>query len=246
MAKSVQLSNGKKWRTQKEALSHFKKMLARYSNGDTIDSIDDHDDLLALVERYDQLELGGPSKVGPGIDYFERRLNRGEGYSSPGFWAIRVDGTETDFSYPRAVKGVPATILEQYYAACRAAVGADLAAAKQRQFDHFADLDGKIICDVSGIPVAFLQAQLRHAPPYFGKIVEGFRETKGWSKDDLATRLTASADAQTSTTFLQKEDAEAFRAFHHAQAVLHIVSNSPEHGCFRAKDHAVKRPIRLA
>lgn len=246
MVKSVQLPNGKTWHTQKDALLHFKEMLARYDNDQTVDRVDDHDDLVALLERYDQLELGGPPKVGVGIDYFERRLNRGEGYSSPGFWVIRVDGTETDFSCPKAVKGVPATILERYYDACRAAIGADLAAAKQRQFDHFSDPDGKIICDVSGVPVTLSQAQLRHARPYFGKIVGDFRELKGWSKDDLATRLTTSADAQISPTFLEKEDAEAFRFFHHAKAVLHIVSKSPKHGAFRAKDHVVNRPIHLS
>lgn len=156
MAKPIELPNGKRWATQKEALSHFKEMLARYVDGQVIDSMEDHDDLLALLERYDQLGLGGPSKIGVGIDYFERRLNRGEGYSSPGFWAIREDGTETDFSYPSTIRGVPKTILTQFYDACRSAVGVDLAAEKQRQFDHFSDADGKIACDVSGVLVALL------------------------------------------------------------------------------------------
>tara|TARA_R110002074_G_scaffold764_3_gene4451 strand:+ start:4298 stop:4669 length:372 start_codon:yes stop_codon:yes gene_type:complete len=114
MVKSITLPNGKSWRTQKEALDHFKLMLGRYENGEMVDNLEDHDDLVALLERYDQLELGGPQKAGVGIDCFERRLNRGEGYSSPGFWAIRVDATETDFSCPKAVKGMPTPILSQY------------------------------------------------------------------------------------------------------------------------------------
>ena len=245
MVKSVELPNGKFWRTQKEALQHFKDMLGRYKNDEIVDSLEDHDDLVVILERYDLLELGGPSKVGAGIKYFERRLNRGEGYSSPGFWAVRIDGTETDFSCPKAIKGKPASALEEYYDACRSAVGADLLAAKQRQFDHFSDADGKIACDVSGVPVAFSQAQLHHANPSFGRIVEEFRKQQGWAKADLKDCLTTAGDAQISSSFLDPKDAEAFREFHRRKAVLHIVSKAPEHGAFLDGGHSVKRAVTL-
>ena len=103
---------------------------------------------------------------------------------------------------------------------------------KQRQFDRFSDTDGKIACDVSGVPVAFSQAQLRHATPSFGRIVEEFRKQMGWAKAELKERLTTAGDAQISTSFLDPKDAEAFRKFHRSRAVLHIVSKAPEHGGF--------------
>tara|TARA_R110002124_G_scaffold287244_1_gene471849 strand:+ start:4738 stop:5061 length:324 start_codon:yes stop_codon:yes gene_type:complete len=95
MVKSITLPNGKTWYTQTAALEHFKDLLGRYEDGETVNNFEDHDDLVALLERYDQLELGGPEKIGAGVDYFERRRNRGEGYASSGFWAIRTNGTET-------------------------------------------------------------------------------------------------------------------------------------------------------
>ena len=245
MAKSITLPNGKTWPTQTAALAHFKDLLGRYEDGETVNSFEDHDDLVALLERYDQLELGGPDKIGAGVGHFERRRNRGEGYTSPGFWAIRTDGTETDFSCPKTVRGVPTPILAQYYDACRSAVGADLAALKQRQFDHFSDVDGLIPCDVSGTLVVFSSAQLRHAAPHFGDIISEFRSLKGWSILHLEELLTVSADAQLSTSFQCSEDAEEFRSFHRSKAVLHIVSKAPEHGAFRARGHIVKNPIRL-
>lgn len=245
MVKSVELPNGRFWRTQKEALQHFKDMLGRYENDEIVDSLEDHDDLVSILERYDLFELGGPSKVGAGIKYFERRLNRGEGYSSPGFWAVRLDDTETDFSCPKAIRGKPATALEEYYAACRSAVGADLATAKQRQFDHFADADGKLACDVSGVLVSFSEAQLRHADPSFGRIVEEFRRQQGWTNEDLIKRLTTAGDAQISTSFLDQSDAEAFRILHHNKAVLHVVSKDPKHGAFLEQGRLVNRAIRL-
>ncbi|NOD84307.1 DCL family protein [Ruegeria sp. HKCCD6119] len=245
MVKPIELPNGKLWRTQKEALQHFKEMLGRYKNDQIVDRLEDHDDLVAILERYDLLELGGPSKVGPGIHHFERRLNRGEGYSSPGFWVVRIDGTETDFSCPKAIRGTPATAIEEYYAACRSAVGADLAAAKQRQFDHFSDADGKIACDVSGVLISFSQAQLRHADPQFGQIVEEFRQQQGWAKADLKERLTTAGDSQISTSFLDENDATAFRTFHHKKAVLHVVSKDPTHGAFLDQGRLVNRAVRL-
>jgi hypothetical protein len=53
MAKPVNLSNGRSWKTRKDAIEHFKNMLARYSDGDRIDAPSDHDDLRALLELYD-------------------------------------------------------------------------------------------------------------------------------------------------------------------------------------------------
>ena len=71
MAKKIELENGRVWKTQSAALEHFKGMLARYEDNDTVDDLEDHEDLLALLERYDQLDLDEVSKVGCGIDYFE-------------------------------------------------------------------------------------------------------------------------------------------------------------------------------
>ena len=102
MAKTVTLSNGGLWRTQKLASEQFKSMLARYEDGNVVDDFEDHDDLLALLVRYDMFVLNDIAKVGSG---FERRLNRGEGFSSSGFGAVRSDGIDTDFSYISAVKG---------------------------------------------------------------------------------------------------------------------------------------------
>ena len=93
--------------------------------------------------------------------------------------------------------------------------------------------------------VSFSDAQLRHANPSFGRIVEEFRRQKGWTKADLKERLTTAGDAQISTSFLDPSDAEAFRAFHHKTAVLHVVSKNPKHGAFLEQGRSVRRAIRL-
>jgi len=105
MVKKVDLPNGKHWGKQKDALEHFKAMLARYGNGDRISDPRDHDDLCALIQVYDTKRLSGAeAKAGLGISHFSRELNEGEQWRSPGFHVHRVDNSSIDFSFYEAVK----------------------------------------------------------------------------------------------------------------------------------------------
>ena len=224
MAKAIELPNGRKWRTQTAALEHFKAMLGRYGDNAIIDDRMDHDDLVALLERYDSVATDSPSKIGPGVDSFLRRRNVGEGYSTPGFWVRRVDGSETDFSYIWAVKGEPKSNAQEFYDACREAVGADLAAAKRRHFREHGDADGRVPCELTGNPITIDEAHLDHAYPTFGHLVVTFRAARGWQHGVPDGVLSKPADGQTTTTFVDRDAAEAFRVFHHASALMRIVA----------------------
>lgn len=108
MAKPVSLNNGKQWSTKKAATAHFTAMLARYEDGQQIETADAAD-LYALLTRYDQcLQLGQASKIGVGITHFTRESNAGIGYTTSGFHLHRVDGTVDDFSFWEAVRLEPA------------------------------------------------------------------------------------------------------------------------------------------
>lgn len=106
MAKPVKLSNGRHWRTQREALAHFKQMLGRHARGDRVAEPQDHNDLQSLLQRYDALlPSGSDTKAGAGVSHFSKELNVGDGWVSDGFHVHRVDGTSIDFSYIDAVVG---------------------------------------------------------------------------------------------------------------------------------------------
>lgn len=244
MAKQVELSNGRTWPTKKAATEHFRDMLSRYVDGDVVSDFNDHSDLTALLERFDTLVAEGPSKIGPGIERFERRLNRGDGWSSSGFWVVRVDGTATDFSYPNAVSGNPKPISQEFYDACHNAVARDLLNMKQTQFDRFGDGDGRLECDVTGDLIAYGEAHLAHAHPPFGVIVNGFREAKGWAGKLPAGLLTVAGDAQLSTTFSDDLHATEFKDFHHGIAVMRIVSKVRPTGS-ATMVNTIKRPLRF-
>ncbi|SCB37885.1 DCL family protein [Rhizobium hainanense] len=242
--KPVELSNGRIWKAKNAAKLHFKDMLARYKDGEVVADYDDHSDLSALLERFDLLVTDGPSKIGPGIKHFERRLNKGDGWSSPGFWVVRIDDIPTDFSYVQAVDGRPKSDAQEFSVACHNAVSVDLLKMKQRQFDHFANSEGEIACDITGAFVGYAQAQLSHAHPPFGLIVKEFRKSKGWEDLVPPGTLTESADAQISTHFADDRVAQEFSAFHHAVATLRIVAKSRPAGSTTATA-PVKRPLRF-
>ena len=93
MAKTVTLSNGREFPSQKAATEHFRAILHGYGNGDEITDPAHHSDLVALLERYDAAITSTPSKIGTGIVRFERRINYGSGFATAGFWVERTDGS---------------------------------------------------------------------------------------------------------------------------------------------------------
>lgn len=196
MAKRVVLSNGRDWPTQAAALAHFKAMLARYKDEEVVEDRADHEDLVALLERFDDAHPAEQSKNGCGIDYFFRRFNIEKGFPNSSFWGRRTDGTETDFSDIWAVKGVAKGRAAEFNDACRAAVRADLEAAKKTAFDEHADEFGYMPCELTGNPVSIHSAHLDHAWPTFGMLVTTFRAARGWAKEIPDGVLTLPADAQ--------------------------------------------------
>ncbi|WP_108523168.1 DUF3223 domain-containing protein [Bradyrhizobium algeriense] len=246
MAKPINLPNGRSWRTQTEALTHFKEMLARHFDNQIVEGRSDHDDLVALLERYDAVITDSPAKIGSGIEHFFRRRNVGEGYSTPGFWVRRTDGTDTDFSYISAVKGEPKSNAQEFYDACRGAVAADLLTAKKRHFEIYADNAGRVPCDLSSELISFADAHLDHAYPTFGQLVVSFRAARGWQHGVPAGVLSSPADAQTTTSFLDASAAEAFRQFHRGAATLRIVSRARNLAMSAGQRRPkIKRPVRL-
>jgi hypothetical protein len=246
MAKPVTLSNGKSWPTQAAALAHFKAMLARYEDKQAIDNASDHDDLSALVERFDLAIQDGPAKAGSGIDHFERRRNVGDGFSTPGFWTIRTDGSATDISYIWAVKAVPMSDAQQFTGACRTTVQAVLLAAKKRAFELYGDALDRVPCEITGKLISFNEAHLDHAWMTFSQIVVGFRAARGWSHSIPAGCLTPPADAQIVSAFQDPAVAAAFAGYHHQIAKLRLIEKGANLSMAAGqRQPIIRRPIQL-
>lgn len=247
--KPVALSNGKSWSTQGAALRHFKDMLHAYANEEVVEDRAHHEDLIALVERFDEAHAaqGQETKAGRGIDCFFRRLNTSEGWSTPSFWVRRTDGSETDVSYVWAVKGEVRSASLDFVDACRTAVQSDLLAAKRAFFDEHGDENGAVECEVSGRRITFEQAHVDHAWPTFGQLVVAFRAARGWSGGVPDGVVSTSADAQTQASFVDPAVAESFKSMHHGSAQLRIVDKAVNlSAASKARRPIIRRPVRVA
>lgn len=219
---TITLANGKTWRSQMAAKAHFRTILHDYSDGAVITDADHHADLAALVARLDAVLPEAERKGAAGITRFERRLNFGPGYSTPGFWVVRPEGRATDFSYLTAVEGRPKSQGLELGDACRRAVAEDLANFARAQFGTRPG--ATLTCAMTGTPITAAEAHVDHDDPAFGSIVLSFRQAQGWPDSVPPGVLTVGADAQTTTTFADAAVADAFRDFHNACARLRIVS----------------------
>ena len=223
MGNGVDLSNGRSWKTQKAATEYYRAIRDRYADRVPIDHASDHDDLAALLERYDTAHTDEDTKIGAGIDFFEVRTNRGFGGPTRGFWVTRTDGTSTDFSFPWAIRGVPKPQAQEFVDACRSAVDKDLKSAKRSFFAMYGDLDGLVPCEITGRPLSFDDAHIDHAHPSFGVLVIAFRAARGWHAVIPPGTLSKPSDNQLTTTFVDPLLVDDFRTYHHAAASLRMV-----------------------
>ncbi|MEP3143546.1 DUF3223 domain-containing protein [Qipengyuania citrea] len=222
--KPVHLNNGRSWPSRGAAIDYFRELRDRYPVGATISDPADHSDLMALLERYDMCGLDGPSKIGVGVDRFETRLNITNGGKNVGFWVIRLDGSETDFSFIRAVNKAPKGALDQLVDACRTAVQAELQSARIAYFAMHADRSGRVVCAISGDRISERDCGLEYAKRGFSELVGDFVITQGWQDGIPEGVLSAPADAQTTTSFASPSHAAAFREFHRTTARVRVVS----------------------
>ncbi|CAP56764.1 conserved hypothetical protein [Gluconacetobacter diazotrophicus PA1 5] len=73
----------------------------------------------------------------------------------------RVNGTETDFSFPWAIRGILKPQAQEFSDACRVSVDQELKAAKRRFFATYADTTGLVPCELSGGRLEALASDLR-------------------------------------------------------------------------------------
>lgn len=138
-----------------------------------------------------------------------------EPFASRCFFLIRPDGSMIDWSYlvcfgraPHLPMGVPIDRIEE---ASRRAVDPDVFAYKQMRYAG-AEV---IACDETGEPVLFREAHVDHAEPWpFAAILKAFLAEHGpCALHDMGLYL----------VFADPADAQAFREFHNARAVLRLV-----------------------
>jgi hypothetical protein len=209
---------GQIFRTQ-DALKEKARALLRDYDAEQFVAAKDWFFLAQLVRRHPDAN----QKIGAGIAHFQRRENKREEWAyAPGFWIIRVDGSEEAFSIYDCLRENPPSpekrFLDKVMSCCRASISETVFEFKNRHFG------GRTMarCEVSNVLMSFSEASVDHFGEWpFIRIVDEWLMTVSdsfWSlpvgDDDLGVSFTnpaASAD---------------FRRFHDDHATLMVIHKS--------------------
>jgi len=111
-----------------------------------------------LIRRHPEYAL----KASSGIARFEIRPN--PRFPGNTFWIIRIDGSETDFSFLRCIKGIPLTHRERVIAAMRGHVLAQILDYKKE------NLAADTKCALTGAPLADEDGHVDHVVPFIDMV----------------------------------------------------------------------------
>jgi hypothetical protein len=171
------------------------------------------EDATAFLREIVGMHPESAAKIGAGIARFEIRPSE-VNPSQRTFWIIRVDGTETDFSYLKCI--THPTPIQDFKAACRSAVVREIIDFKNRTFDPGHD----VVCRVTGELLSPDTSHIDHAPPWtFDAIAEAFAEGR-----DLVASVRPTMDGECRTVFSGPAIEAEFIAFHNERADLRAVS----------------------
>jgi len=207
---------GLEFKTKKAAKEYFKRMLAKYRDGDMV-SDEDSVYLDKLIERHPE----AAQKIGVGIKKFYRQITD-EGTSC--FWLERNDGSKTEFSYLTCVDAKGKSLYQEFAEACRECVKKDLIETKKEYFGKHAEPGGRVSCDITGEMIKFDESHLDHKKPMtFQVIVRTFIAAHSITLSRNV--LTEPRDQQFTTAFTDKDLSEKFRDYHHNVAQLRVIKS---------------------
>jgi hypothetical protein len=184
------------------------RVAASLAQGGVVD-LEDDDFLRDLVALHPDAE----NKVGCGIARFEVRQNLG---NTDGFWIIRTDGSETDFSFMKCLYG--ASHEADVRSAMRYAIMEQMQAARDREFGSALSL----VCPVTSAKITRETAHIDHESPTFVEIADEFAEQQGGYE-----RIeTASTDGAIGRRLVSDDLLAEWKAFHAGRARLRAVSKA--------------------
>jgi hypothetical protein len=196
----------REYKTKTAAQEAIREVLYRYEPGEVVTLPDDQEFLADLI-----LNHPNPgSKIGVGIDRFEVRDNWG----THGFWIIRTDGTETDFSFVKCLHAP--TRQQTVRVALRRAV-MDL----MIQFREAALRDGPAVCPITGDPIDDFNAHVDHYDPTFYELADAYVAERGGYD---AFRVLDTADGVFGRRLADSLAEAAWQTYHETHANLRLVS----------------------
>lgn len=188
------------------AIEHMREVLYRYDIGDVVTRPEDVSLLADLVAMHPE----AVTKIQMGIRHFEVRQN----VATRGFWIVRVDGSDTDFSFYRAIR--PPVHADRVRAALRRAVSPQVAAVRDAAFHGGAE----VRCPITDDAITPETSHVDHAEPLFVDLADAFAAVEGGYE---AIRV-ATADGAFGPALVDEGVHQRWQTLHAANARLRVVS----------------------
>ncbi|GIL15364.1 MAG: hypothetical protein BroJett039_05370 [Chloroflexota bacterium] len=211
--------NDEYFKTKKDVEKRASSILNSYELGQDLNS-DDLEFVLALLEYHPD----SMKKKGVGVQSIKVIPHEEFGRKNQSFAVVRIDGSETDFSYGKCIR--PPKPLQVFKHACRRAVEVQIVAFKKNQFKQYVNSQGLIRCSISNELVDYENCDVDHqAPKTFDWLVETF--VREYSISVEAVEIGGFEDGEVTRIFIDQDLASRWKEFHAKNAMLRIVSKLP-------------------
>lgn len=199
--------------TQKQLRAYIHDLIARYRNDEPL-AASDHQFVLDLLALHQECDV----KVGCGISHFVIRTNFNHGGRTQGFWIVRLDGSETDFSWVKCL--TPATHAQDVRKAFRDSIGHQILEFKQKTLEA-----GVARCPFTGIELSLSNSHADHIfPDTFMSLLNDFLCVSGLEYDDVAIEKTKDGDVY--KRLVDRDLESKWLTFHKNNAKLRLLSRT--------------------
>jgi hypothetical protein len=209
MPRGPVLVGSRSFALKKDVEQVCREILYRYEPGSRVIESADEQFLLDLLELHPQQN----EKFGGGVAHFEVRANP-RFVRQRTFYLVRVDGSETDFSFMKCLR--PPSHRQLVMGAMRHEVSNQVYEFAEAAYSSGAP----VLCAVTGQVILRTEAHVDHSSPTFLELAEQFViEHGGW--DEM---VIARADGLIGVQLGHEDQARAWRDCHRRRASLRIVS----------------------
>ena len=137
------------------------------------------------------------------------------------FFILRSDGTDTDFSYRKALS--PKSKASYVKETLRALIKEQTNAFKDKYFEENQDSKGYVVCPETGLKIKKKDSHIDHYPKQFDEIVKDWAESRNLKSKDIIL-----VQPPENSTFWPLEDKSLekdFKEYHQKEATYRIVLN---------------------
>lgn len=170
-------------------------------------------DVLRMHEDFEEKTKGGPFKIGVRACFINPRNRQ--------FYILRQDGTDTDFSYLKAITSK--SKLSYVKETLRDAIKEQTTSYKENYFKENADNKGYVLCPETGLKIKKKESHIDHFPVQFDTIIKNWAKMQGIKSKDIA--LVRPPDNSTVWGMEDKGLLQSFIDYHGSVAQYRIVLN---------------------